>query len=155
MDFVADALFDGRRFRALTIVDNFTKESLAIEVDQSLRGADVVAVVERLRHQRRLSRRTQTDNGSEFISIAMDRWAYDHGVTMDFLRPGKPTDNPFVESFNGSFSDECLTCTGSCHSKTHAARSKPGGRTTINFRPHSSLGEAPSAEFAARFTSIP
>lgn len=107
MDFVADALFDGRRFRALTVVDNFTKESLAIEVDQQLKGEDVVAVVERLKHQRGVPQRLQTDNGSEFISMAMDRWAYDEGVTMDFSRPGKPTDNPFVESFNGSFRDEC------------------------------------------------
>ncbi|MBB6065909.1 putative transposase [Pseudoxanthomonas broegbernensis] len=108
MDFVADALFDGRRFRALTVVDNFTKESLAIEVDQQLKGEDVVAVMERLRHPRGVPQRIQTDNGSEFISIVVDRWAYDHGVTMDYSRPGKPTDNPFIESFNGSFRDECL-----------------------------------------------
>lgn len=75
MDFVADALFDGRRFRALTVVDNFSKESLAIEVDQQLKGEDVVAVMERLRHQRDLPQRIQTDNGSEFISIVMVRWA--------------------------------------------------------------------------------
>ena len=87
MDFVADALFDGRRFRALTVVDNFTKESLAIEVDQQLKGEDVVAAMERLHHQRDLPQRIQTDNGSEFISIVMDRWAYDHGVTMDYSRP--------------------------------------------------------------------
>jgi len=78
MDFVADALFDGRRFRALTVVDNFTKESLAIEVNQHLKGEDVVAVMERLRHQRELPQRIQTDNGSEFVSIVMDRWAYDN-----------------------------------------------------------------------------
>lgn len=108
MDFVADALFDGRRFRALTVVDNFTKESLAIEVDQQLKGDDVVAVMERLRHQRDLPKRIQNDNGSEFISIVMDRRAYDHGVVMDYSRPGKPTDNPFIESFNGSFRDECF-----------------------------------------------
>lgn len=67
MDFVADALFDGRRFRALTVVDNFTKESLVIEVDQQLKGEDVVAVMEQLRQQRGLPQRIQTDNGSEFI----------------------------------------------------------------------------------------
>ncbi|MBB6064911.1 transposase InsO family protein [Pseudoxanthomonas broegbernensis] len=89
-------------------MDNFTKESLAIEVDQQLKGEDVVAVMERLRHPRGVPQRIQTDNGSEFISITMDRWAYDHGVTMDYSRPSKPTDNPFIESFNGSFRDECL-----------------------------------------------
>lgn len=91
---VADALFNGRRFRALTVVDNFTKEGLAIEVAPQLKAEDVVAVVERLKRQRGLPRRMQTDNGSEFASIAMDRWTYGHGVTMDFSRPGKPTDNP-------------------------------------------------------------
>lgn len=108
MDFIADALFDGRRFRALTIVDNFTKESLAIEVNRNLKGDDVVAVMERLRHQRDLPRRIHTDNGSEFISMLMERWAYDNGVTMDYSRPGKPTDKPFIESLDGSFRDECL-----------------------------------------------
>lgn len=96
MDFVADALFDGRRLRALTVVDNFTKQSLAIEVDQQLKGEEVVAVMERLRHHRDLPQRIQTDNGSEFISIAMDRWAYDNGMTMDYSHPGKPTDDPFI-----------------------------------------------------------
>ncbi len=75
-------------------MDNFTKESLAIEVDQQLKGEDVVAVMERLRHQRDLPQRLQTDNGSEFISIVMDRWAYDHSVVMECSRPGKPTGNP-------------------------------------------------------------
>ena len=74
-------------------MDNFTKMSLAIEVDQKLNGEDVVATLERLRNEIGVPERIQADNGSEFISIAMDRWAYDHGVTMDFSRPGKPTDN--------------------------------------------------------------
>jgi len=155
MDFVADALFDGRRFRALTVVDNFTKESLAIEVDQQLKGEDVVAVMERLRHQRDLPQRIQTDNGSEFISIVMDRWAYDHGVTMDYSRPGKPTDNPFIESFNGSFRDECLN--------THWFLSLGDARQKIeswrvdynHFRTHSSIGDVPPAEFAATFIPQP
>ena len=155
MDFVADALFDGRRFRALTVVDNFTKESLAIEVDQQLKGEDVVAAMERLRHQRDLPQRIQTDNGSEFISIVMDRWAYGHGVTMDYSRPGKPTDNPFIESFNGSFRDEYLN--------THWFLSLDDARQKIeswrvdynHFRTHSSIGDVPPAEFAARFTPQP
>lgn len=153
MDFVADALFDGRRFRALTVVDNFTKESLAIEVDQQLKGEDVVAVMERLKHPRGLPQRIQTDNGSEFISLALDRWAYEHGVTLDYSRPGKPTDNPFIESFNGSFRDECLN--------THWFLSLDDARQKIenwrqdynHFRTHSSLGDVTPAEFAARFTS--
>lgn len=109
MDFVADNLFNGRRIRALTIVDNFSRECLAIEVGQGLRGEDVVAVMERLKGSLgRVPQRLQTDNGSEFISKSMDRWAYENQVTMDFSRPGKPTDNAFIESFNGSLRDECL-----------------------------------------------
>lgn len=151
MDFVADALFDGRRFRALTVVDNFTKESLAIEVNQQLKGEDVVAVVERLKHQRGLPQRIQTDNGSEFISIVMDRWAYDHNVTMDFSRPGKPTDNPFVESFNGSFRDECLNTNWFLSLEDARQKIETWRQDYNHFRPHSSIGDVPPAEFAAQF----
>ena len=109
MDFVSDNLFNGRRFRALTVVDNFSRECVAIHAGKSLKGEDVVGVMERLRVPgKRLPVRIQTDNGSEFISKSLDKWAYEHGVTMDFSRPGKPTDNPFIESFNGSLRDECL-----------------------------------------------
>lgn len=109
MDFVSDALFDGRKFRASTIVDNYSRECLAIRVGQSLKGVDVVSVLEELEQQRGIvPQRVQTDNGSEFISKDVDRWAYDNRVVMDYSRPGKPTDNPFIESFNGSFRDECL-----------------------------------------------
>lgn len=152
MDFVADALFDGRRFRALTVVDSFTKENLAIEVDQLLKGEDVVAVMNRLKHQRGLPQRIQTDNGSEFISLALDRWAYDHQVTLDYSRSGKPTDNPFIESFNGSFRDECLN--------THWFLSLEDARQKIeswrqdynHFRTHSSLGDITPCELASGFT---
>ncbi|MHB2833375.1 DDE-type integrase/transposase/recombinase, partial [Klebsiella pneumoniae] len=99
MDFVSDNLFNGRRFRALTVVDNFSRECVAIHAGKSLKGEDVVGVMERLRVPgKRLPVRIQTDNGSEFISKSLDKWAYEHGVTMDFSRPGKPTDNPFIES---------------------------------------------------------
>ena len=101
MDFVSDALFDGRRLRALTIVDAYTREALAIEVDQGIKGAQVVAAVARLALLRGAPRAIQVDNGPEFVSKALDRWAYESGVTLDFSRPGKPTDNALVESFNG------------------------------------------------------
>lgn len=82
---------------------------MAIHVGQSLKGEDVVAVMDRLRVQYNgVPERIQVDNGSEFISKALDLWAYDNRVTLDFSRPGKPTDNPFIESFNSSFRDECL-----------------------------------------------
>ena len=86
---------------ALTIVDNFSRQCLAIHADASIRGSDVVDVVTRICAERgQAPERIQVDNGSEFISQALHRWAYDHSVTLDFSRPGKPTDNPYIESFN-------------------------------------------------------
>ncbi|VWB24626.1 transposase [Burkholderia aenigmatica] len=92
----------------LTIVDNYTRECLAIEVDGSLRGEYVVAALTRLAHHRPLPRYIKADNGSEFISKALDKWAYENGVEIDFSRPGKPTDNAKNESFNGRFREEYL-----------------------------------------------
>jgi len=108
LDFVADQLQDGRRFRSLTIVDVFTRESVAIEVGQSFRGEDVVRTLNRLKHEGKTPKLLFCDNGSEFAGQAMDLWAYQNGAKIDFSRPGKPTGNAFVESFNGTFRDECL-----------------------------------------------
>jgi len=108
MDFVADQLADGRRFRALTIIDLFTRECLAIEVGQSLGGHDVAAALERLRFERGLPQRIYCDSGTEFVSAAMDLWAYTNTVILDFSRRGKPTDNATIESFNGRLREECL-----------------------------------------------
>jgi putative transposase len=141
MDFVSDSLYNGRRFRALTIVDNFSRECLSILVGKSLKGRDVSQELSRLRNQRgRLPKRIQVDNGSEFISKEMDKWAYNNQVTLAFSRPGKPTDNPYIESFNGSFRDECLNI--------NWFMSLADAQEIINhwvweynhYRPHSSLG---------------
>ena len=146
MDFVADQLFDGRKIRALTVVDNFSRQCVAIHVGQSLKGEDVVAVMNRLREQYNgVPERIQVDNGSEFISKALDLWAYDNGVTLDFSRPGKPTDNPFIESFNGSFRDECLNAhwflsLDDAREKIEFWPVRRCGREYNTFRPHSSLG---------------
>ncbi|MFC7519135.1 DDE-type integrase/transposase/recombinase, partial [Herbaspirillum sp. GCM10030257] len=91
MDFVADALFDGRRIRALTVVDNYTRESLAIDVGQSLKEEDVVNTLNRIARVRGLPATIKVDNGSEFISKVMDKWAYERGIELDFSRPGTPT----------------------------------------------------------------
>ena len=108
MDFVADELTDGRRFRTLTVMDLFTRECLDIAVGRGLTGQDVVATLECLRFDRGLPQRIYCDNGTEFVSAAMDLWAYTNGVILDFSRRGKPTDNAAIESFNGRFRDECL-----------------------------------------------
>ena len=90
MDFVADQLFNGQKIRALTVVDNFSRESLAITVDFALKAADVVATMRHVQALRGTQQRIQVDNGSEFISVALDQWVYEQGVTLDFSRPGKP-----------------------------------------------------------------
>lgn len=136
MDFVADELFDGKRIRCLTVVDNFSRECLAIHVNKSIKADDVVGVIQRLKAA---PKRVQVDNGSEFISKALDKWAYDNHVTLDFSRPGKPTDNPFIESFNGSFREECLNCHWFM-SLTDAQDKIEQWRQEYNFeRPHTSL----------------
>jgi putative transposase len=108
MDFVADELADGRRLRTLTILDLYTRECLDITVGRGLTGHDVVRALEGLRFDRGLPQRIYCDNGSEFVSAAMDLWAYTNKVILDFSRRGKPTDNATIESFNGRFRSECL-----------------------------------------------
>jgi len=108
MDFMADSLYAGQRFRMLTLVDNFSRESLAIEVGQRLTGDAVVATLERVTGERGYPRVIQVDNGPEFTSRSLDRWAYWNKVRLDFSRPGKPTDNAVIESFNGRVRQECL-----------------------------------------------
>jgi putative transposase len=151
MDFVADALFNGQRFRALTIVDNFTRECLAIELAGSPRGDDVVAGLDQLRLLGDRPARIQVDNGPEFISMVLDRYAYEHGITLDYSRPGRPTDNPFIESFNGSLRDECLN-THWFLSPADARDKIESWRTDYNhFRPHSSLADMSPVQFAEAF----
>jgi putative transposase len=96
MDFVSDALFDGRRLRALTVVDPFTREALAIEVDQRIKGEQVIAAMAPIALLCGAPKSIRVDNGPEFFAKALDRWAYENGVTLDFSQPGKPTDNAFV-----------------------------------------------------------
>jgi putative transposase len=108
MDFVTDSLVTGRRFRALAIVDDYSRECLALEVDTSLGGARVVAVLDRLADTRGLPRSITVDNGPEFTGQYLDEWAYRNGVKLNFIRPGKPIENAYIESFIGRFRDECL-----------------------------------------------
>ncbi|SCY55283.1 putative transposase [Nitrosospira sp. Nsp13] len=155
MDFVADALFDGRRLRALTVVDNYTRESLAIEVGQSLKGQDVVNTLNRIATKRGLPAIIKVDNGSEFISKVMDKWAYKRGIELDFSRPGKPTDNAKVESFNGRLRQECLNAHWFL-SLEDARRKIDDWRQYYNeTRPHSALQWATPAEFARQARESP
>ena len=154
MDFVADQLADGRKLRALTVVDVFTREALCIRVGEKLRGEDVVDACNRLVAKRGAPARVFVDNGSEFSGRLMDLWAYHHGVQIDFSRPGKPTDNSFVESFNGSFRDECLN--------VHWFESLEEAREKIetwridynDSRPHQSLKDMTPMEFALKSRSV-
>jgi putative transposase len=108
MDFMGDSLATGRTFRILNIVDDYSREAVAIEVDSSLPGLRVVRVLERLAQERPLPTRLVCDNGPEFTGRALDAWAYARGVQLHFIRPGKPIENAFAESFNGRLRDECL-----------------------------------------------
>ena len=139
MDFVTDSLFNGRRFRSLTIVDKFSRECLAIEVGQHIRGVDVVGVLNRITCISGIPKAISVDNGPEFISKELDKWAYEHGVTLDFSRPGKPTDNAFIESFNGSFRDECLNTNWFLSLEDAREKIEAWRRDYNEWRPHSSL----------------
>ena len=108
MDFVADAFSDGQRFRALTMMDNFTRESVAIEVDTSLSGQRVIRVLDWLKLIQGLPETIIVDNGPEFTSRAMLSWAQENQVKLHFIDPGKPMQNAYIESFNGRLRDECL-----------------------------------------------
>jgi putative transposase len=148
MDFMVDTLADGRGFRTLNVVDDFTKECVAIEVDRSLPGLRVARVLDRLAETVGLPEILVMDNGPEFSGRALDTWAHARGVQLRFIRPGKPTDNAFVESFNGKFRDECLN--------EHWFASVAEARALIEawridyntVRPHSALGGATPEQFA-------
>ena len=148
LDLVADPLTDGRGFRALTVVDIYTRESLAMAVGQSLKGEDVVRGLHRIRFQRGAPQMLFCDQGSEFTSQAMDLWAYQNGVRIDFSRPGKPTDHAFIESCNGTFRAECLDA----HWFTTLTEAKQiveaWRREYKESRPHRALGERTPNEFA-------
>ena len=150
MDFVADQLVNGNKFRILTIVDVFTREALAVEVGCRLRGEDVVRVCNRLITTRGAPSRIFVDNGSEFSGKIFDLWAYHNKVQIDFSRPGKPTDNCFIETFNGSLRDECLNV--HWFETIDEARMKTESwRIDYNeSRPHQGLREMTPVEYAGK-----
>jgi putative transposase len=150
MDFVHDQLFDGRPFRVLTIVDQWSRQSPILEAGFSLTGRDVVAALERTTAVTGLPVSITVDHGTEFMSKALEAWAFYRGVQLDFTRPGKPTDNSHIESFNGRLRDECLNV-HQFLSLDHAKQLLEAWRTDYNqHRPHSSLGHLTPNEFAIR-----
>jgi putative transposase len=147
MDFVADSLVNGRRIRVLTVVDDFTRECLATEVDTSLPGLRVARVLDQLGAVRGLPEGITVDNGPEFTGRALDAWAYQHRVQLNFIEPGKPVQNAYIESFNGKLRDECLN--------EHWFSNLGHARTTVEawrddyngVRPHSALGNLTPDQF--------
>jgi putative transposase len=150
LDFVMDTLESGRRFRILTVVDDFTRECLGLVVDTSLTGERVGRELDRIVEQRGSPRMIVSDNGTELTSRAILQWQEDHGVDWHYIAPGKPMQNGFVESLNGRLRDECLN--------EHLFRSLPAARRIIeewridynDHRPHTSLGGLTPTEFATR-----
>lgn len=139
MDFLSDCLYNGRKIRILSITDLFTRECLALEVDTSINGKRVTYVLDRIVDRRGLPAVITVDNGPEFTGKALDSWAYIREVQLDFIRPGKPVDNAFIESFNGRFREECLNDNWFM-SLNHARAIIEDWRKEYNsMRPHSSL----------------
>ena len=148
MDFVSDDLADGRRLGCLNIVDDCTRECLAIEVDTSLTSSRVKAVLERLADTQGLALSITVDHGPEFEGRVLDAWAYKQNLQLSFIRPGKPNENAYIESFNGKFWDECLN-EHWLISMAQARRIIEAWRIEYNtVRPHSSLGNLTPEEFA-------
>ncbi len=149
MDFMSDQLFDGRRIRLLTLVDNFTRESLAIDVNDHIGGHRVVEVLMQIGRERKLPRTIRVDNGPEFISKALDQWAYLNGVQLDFSRPGKPTDNGLTEAFNGRLRQECLNESWFLSLEDAREKIESWRRQYNSDRPHSALDNMAPLEYAS------
>lgn len=148
LDFVSDAFTDGRRFRVLCIVDDFTRECLGLIADTSLSGARVVRELDAIMARRGKPHTIVSDNGTELTSMAVLKWCQESGVEWHYIAPGKPTQNAFVESFNGRFRDECLNDTLFVALSDARVAINKWRHDYNNERPHSALGNIPPAEFA-------
>lgn len=152
MDFVSDRFVDGRWFRVLTVVDQFTRECLLLYADRALSGGKVAAQLERVVKDRGVPLSITVDNGSEFASRAMDAWAYGHGIRLDFIRPGKPVENGYIESFNGRLRDECLNVSLFFSLEDAREKLEQWRRDYNRARPHSALGDQTPEAFAAAWS---
>ncbi len=140
MDFVSDRLFDEHRLRVLVIVENYTRQCLALEASGRIHGIDVVTTLERITQEHGFPKRIKVDNGPEFISKDLDRWAYWNNVELDFSRPGKPSDNALVEAFNSRFRQECLNQHWFMSLEDARCKLAAWQHEYNTERPHSSLG---------------
>ncbi len=149
MDFMADKLVDGRRFRVLTVLDQFDRSCPVLYADQSIRATKVISALEQAAQRAGgLPKAITIDNGPEFSGKVLDAWAYTHGVQLDFIRPGRPTENGYIESFNGKLRDELLN-TELFFSLPEAREKLERYRLDYNtLRPHSSLGYQSPVEYA-------
>ena len=150
MDFMADQLYCGQRFRILTLVDNFSRVSLAIHAGKRLTGDHVVQALQCVSKNHGLPKMIQVDNGPESISKSLDWWAYWNKLKLDFSRPGKPTDNAVIESFNGRLRQECLNQNWFLSLEDAQEKLDQWKMDYNHHRPHSSLGQQTPMEFAAR-----
>ena len=152
MDFMSDTLFNGRRFRALTMMDVYSRECLNIYAGSKITGDAVVDILDRISCHRGLPERIRVDNGPEFVSKALDNWSYTNNIKLEFSRPGKPVDNAFIESFNGSLRDECLNTNWFLSIEDAQEKLEAWRRDYNQFRPHSSLDNMTLAEFAGQLS---
>jgi putative transposase len=150
MDFVHDQLATGRKLRVLTIIDTFSRFSPAIEPRFNFRGPDVVEILEEVGRQVGFPKAIRVDQGTEFVSRDLDLWAYQRGVTLDFSRPGKPTDNAFIESFNGKFRAECLNAHWFMSLDDARRKCEAWRRDYNEARPHSAIGNKAPIELIDR-----
>ncbi len=151
MDFVSDVTEKSRRFRVLTLVDDFTRRCMALVVDTSFSGKRIGRVLNELAAVHRHPQTIVVDNGPEFTSNALDQWAYQRGAKLHFIRPGKPVENAYIESFNGKFRDECLNSNWFAD-LLHARSVIEAWRVDYNdVRPHSSLDGLSPSEYEASF----
>jgi putative transposase len=151
MDFVRDTLADGRPFRAFTLVDDFTRECPVIAVDTHLSSDRVIAVFEQLARHRALPPTLVCDNGPEFTSRLFDAWAYRRGIKLLYIRPGKPVENAFIESFNGKLRDECLSTSWFLDLADARAQIEHWRHDYNTARPHSALDDCTPSKFARDF----
>lgn len=147
MDFISDQLYTGQKLRLLTIVDNYTRFCPEIGVGLTYKATEVIDTLEKAKKKYGTPKRIKVDNRPEFISKELDLWAYTNNVTLDFSRPGKPTDNAFIESFNGKFRQECLNANWFLSLADARSKIQKWREEYNEFRPHSGINNLTPKEY--------